>query len=59
MSLFGMMHVWTPFDPLREVVAGPMSCSENERKVGSIINQGQCDLENLTLTLPPIYLTGS
>lgn len=45
--------IWTPFGPLSKMVTGLMSYSENEVKVERIINQGNWDLQNITLTPPP------
>lgn len=49
--------VWTPFSPLRhlrEVVSGPITCSQSERKIESIIDQGQWNFQILSLTLLPV-----
>lgn len=44
---------WTPFGRLRELVSGPISPEEYNRKVSSVIEANGWNLSTLSLALPP------
>lgn len=43
---------WLSIGPIRGWIQGPLSMEESYRKVGSVINNGIWDIENLTIDLP-------